>query len=92
MTGNEVDNTSISDMTITYVVDRNGVLKNMNMVFSAGMEMPMPMEDGTVLSMKLQYDYIVEMTIKATGNSVRIQYPDISKFTEITYEEMDALA
>ena len=92
MTGNEVDNTSISDMTITYVVDRNGVLKNMNMVFSAGLEMPMPMEDGTVMSMKLQYDYIVEMTIKATGSSVRIKYPDFSKFTEITYDEMDALA
>ena len=92
MTGDETAGTEVSDMTITYVVDRNGVLKNMNMVFSAGMEMPMPMEDGTVMSMKLQYDYIVEMTIKATGSSVRIKYPDFSKFTEITYDEMDALA
>ena len=92
MTGDETAGTEVSDMTITYVVDRNGVLKNMNMVFSAGMEMPMPMEDGTVMSMKLQYDYIVEMTIKATGSSVRIKYPDFSKFTEITYAEMDALA
>ena len=91
-TGDETAGTEVSDMTITYVVDRNGVLKNMNMVFSAGMEMPMPMEDGTVMSMKLQYDYIVEMTIKATGSSVRIKYPDFSKFTEITYDEMDALA
>ena len=92
MTGDETAGTEVSDMTITYVVDPNGVLKNMNMVFSAGMEMPMPMEDGTVMSMKLQYDYIVEMTIKATGSSVRIQYPDFSNFTEITYDEMDALA
>ena len=92
MTGDETAGTEVSDMTITYVVDRNGVLKNMNMVFSAGMEMPMPMEDGTVMSMKLQYDYIVEMTIKATGSSVRIKYPDFSKFTEITYDEMDVLA
>ena len=92
MTGDETAGTEVSDMTITYVVDHNGVLKNMNMVFSAGMEMPMPMEDGTVMSMKLQYDYIVEMTIKATGSSVRIKYPDFSKFTEITYDEMDALA
>ena len=92
MTGDETAGTEVSDMTITYVVDRNGVLKNMNMAFSAGMEMPMPMEDGTVLSMKLQYDYIVEMTIRATGSSVQIKYPDFSKFTEITYDEMDALA
>lgn len=92
MTGDDTNGTNISDMTITYVVDRNGVLKNMNMAFSAGMEMPFPMEDGTVMSMKLQYDYIVEMAIKATGSSVRIKYPDFSKFTEITYDEMDALA
>lgn len=90
--GGETNGADIGDMKITYVVDRNGALKRMNMAFSAGMEMPFPMEDGTVTAMKLQYDYVIEMDIKATGSSVRITYPDFSKFTEITYDEMDTLA
>lgn len=92
MTGDEAGGTEVSDMAITYVVDRDGVLKSMNMSFSAGMEMPLPAEDGTVTSMKLQYEYVINMDIKATGSNVRITYPDFSKFTEITYDEMDALA
>ena len=91
MTGEDAAGMNIGDMEITYAVDRNDTLKRMSMVFSAGLAMPLPNEDGTLSSVNLQYDYEIDMTINATGSRVKITYPDFSDFVEISAEEMDAI-
>ena len=42
--------------------------------------------------MDVAYDYDVAMTIKATGNSVKITYPDFSGYQEIDPNAMPELA
>jgi len=80
---------TFGDITATYTVDRNGNLKNMKMVFSAAMKMDLGEDIGV---MDVAYDYDVAMTIKATGNSVKITYPDFSGYQEIDPNAMPELA
>ena len=82
----------ISEIKAVYTVDRSGNLKKMTMVFSASMTMDMPLEDGSVVSMDLIYDYDLTMTIKATGSRVKITWPDFSDFQEVSAEEFDSVA
>lgn len=91
MTDEESAAADISDMTITYVVNRSGVLKRMDMVFSAAFAMPIPLEDGTASTVEMRYDYNISMTVNATGKNVRISWPNFSEFEEISSEEMDTL-
>lgn len=82
----------ISEIKAVYTVDRSGNLKKMTMVFSASMTMDMPLEDGSVVSMDLIYDYDLTMTIKAAGSRVKITWPDFSDFQEVSAEEFDSVA
>lgn len=92
MTGEDAAGIDIGDTEITYVLNRNGTLKRMSMVFSASLAMPFPNEDGTISSVNLQYDYKIDTKINATGSCVKITYPDFSDFIEISAEEMDTIA
>ena len=74
---------TLSPITASYTVDRKGNLKSIAMLFSAAMTMELPMEDGTALSMNLKYDYDMTIKINATGNQVKIVYPDLSAASEV---------
>ena len=52
------------------------------------MELNIPAEEGsTPMVMTAAYD--MTMTVNATGDSVRITFPDFSDFEEVTMPEID---
>ena len=79
-------------MTATYTVDSKGNMKKVDMVFSASMKMDMPMEDGQAVSMSAEYDYDMTMTVNATGNAVKITFPDFSGYQEMDPSQMAGAA
>lgn len=78
---------SFDDVTAVYTV-ASGSLKSMKMSFAATMKVDAG--DGSMMDASCNYD--VDMVIKATGDSVKITYPDFSKFEEITLPENGAAA
>lgn len=82
----------IGAITASYTVGSNGKLKSIAMVFSASMKMSVPMEDGQTLSMDVTYDYDMTMKVNAMGSSVKITYPDFSKFQEVDPAQIPGLA
>ncbi|MBQ7778773.1 MAG: S-layer homology domain-containing protein [Oscillibacter sp.] len=63
---------------------RKGQLKKMEMVFSASVETPIPLDEaGNTIAMVMDYDYDMLMTIKKTGDDVVIDWPDFSQFQEL---------
>ena len=79
-------------MTATYTVDSKGNMKKVDMVFSASMKMDMPMEDGQAVSMSAEYDYDMTMNVNATGNAVKITFPDFSGYQEMDPSQMAGAA
>lgn len=74
----------IDDITAAYTVDPTGALKAMNMVFSADVEMAIPDEEsGAVIPLAAHYDYDITVNILATGDDVKITFPDFSGYAEI---------
>lgn len=78
---------SFDDITAVYTVDRSGDLKDIQMTFS--MEMTVPAEEGAA-PMVMTMDYDMTMTVNATGDSVRITFPDFSDFEELPTPEIAA--
>ena len=78
---------TFGDITAVYTVS-SGTLKDVKMDFTASMQVDVG--DGTKVDANC--DYTVDMVIKATGDSVKITYPDFSKFEEITLPENGAAA
>ena len=78
---------SFDDITAVYTVDRSGDLKDIQMTFS--MEMTVPAEEGAA-PMVMTMDYDMTMTVNATGDSVRITFPNFSNFEEVTVPEIAA--
>ena len=75
-----------SDITAVYTVGSNGQLRDMQMQFSmtmGGDSMGMPGE-----SVETAFD--MDVTVNATGDSVRITFPDFSSFEEVTVPETAA--
>ena len=62
-------------------------LKRIQMTFSVEMNVPAE-EGGTPMAMTADYD--MSMTVNATGDSVRITFPDFSNFEEVTVPEVAA--
>ena len=78
---------SFDDITAVYTVDRSGDLKDIQMTYS--IEMTVPAEEGsTPMVMTAAYD--MSMTVNATGDSVRITFPDFSNFEELPIPEIAA--
>lgn len=94
MLGQDTANMSmdIGEITASYTVGSNGRLKSIAMVFSDSLKMDLPMEDGQTLSMDVTYDYDMTMKVNATGSSVKITYPDFSKFQEVDPSQVPDLA
>ena len=82
-----MDMLSFGDITAVYTVDRSGDLKSIQMTFSVEMNVPAE-EGGTPMAMTADYD--MSMTVNATGDSVRITFPDFSNFEEVTVPEVAA--
>ena len=86
LTGEELDGAAldVSEMTVRYVIDRSGKVKEMQMVFSFAMGMQFPDEQtGGVMTMELIYDYDMAMKVNATGSKVKMSYPSFSDFVEV---------
>lgn len=72
------------DILAEYTVGSNGQLKAVRMVFSAGMNTSLPLEDGKPAQpVTLDYDYDMTMKVNAVGSSVKITFPDLSTFPEL---------
>lgn len=69
----------LGEVTAVYTVDRSGKLTEVQMVFSATMDMDL----GDGVTMAAAYDYDIGMEINATGKDVKITYPDFSGFQEV---------
>ena len=80
-----MDMLSFGDITAVYTVDRSGDLKSIQMTFSVEMNVPAE-EGGTPMAMTADYD--MSMTVNATGDSVRITFPDFSSFEEVPVPEV----
>ena len=87
LVGPIAEGSHFGDITAVYTVDRSGDLKDIQMTYS--IEMTVPAEEGsTPMVMTAAYD--MSMTVNATGDSVRITFPDFSNFEEVTAPEIAA--
>ena len=94
MMGSEADGLDMhfGKMTATYTVDSKGNMKKVDMTFTASMKMDMPLEDGQAISMSVDYDYDMLITVNATGKAVRITFPDFSGYLEVDPSQMAGAA
>ena len=72
----------LSDCTYTYTVGSKGQLKNMTAVAKLSMKMDMSEGEETV-AMAANISMDMAMKVNATGSSVKVSYPDLSKFEDI---------
>ena len=80
-----LDTMNFSDITAVYTVGSDGQVRDMRMQFSVTM--------GTTPGApneSLKMDYDMTVTVNATGDSVRITFPDFSDFEEVTVPETAA--
>ena len=59
------------------------------MTFSVSMELDVPLDDGTVSTVSAKMAYDADMTIRATGDDVKITFPDFSDFQEMDLSELN---
>lgn len=72
----------LTDCTYTYTVNSRGQLKNVTAAANLNMKMDMSEGEETVaMTMDMAVD--MEMKVNATGSSVKISYPDLTKFPDI---------
>ena len=72
----------IGEVTAHYTVDAKGLLKAVDMQFTAVMRIPVQTDEGTTVH-EATCAYEVELVINAVGSGVKIDYPDLSKFEEL---------
>ena len=85
LVGPIAEGSHFGDITAVYTVDRSGDLKDIQMTYSIEMTVPAE-EGGTPMVMTAAYD--MSMTVNATGDSVRITFPDFSSFEEVPVPEI----
>lgn len=88
MMGKDTSGMDIGDITAVYTLDRNGNLKKISMLFDASITAELPTEEGQAAAMVLGYAYDMTMTLNATGNKVKITWPDFSDYIEISEEAL----
>lgn len=72
----------LTDCTYTYTVNSRGQLKNVTA--AAKMNMKLDMSEGQETAvMTMGIDMNMEMKVNATGSSVKVSYPDLTKFPDI---------
>lgn len=78
---------NIGEVSIYYMLDRKGSLKELGMQMPYYMMMNIADEDGTVIPVEASCDMRMVMTVNATGDDVKIEYPDLSAFVEVVPTE-----
>ena len=78
---------NIGEVSIYYMLDRRGSLKELGMQMPYYMMMNIADEDGTVIPVEASCDMRMVMTVNATGDDVKIEYPDLSAFVEVVPTE-----
>ena len=73
---------NLKDCSYVYTVT-NGQLKDCTASMDMDMTMNIDAGEGTSASLKMNCTADVALTINATGDSVKITYPDFSKFEEV---------
>ena len=81
--GEDTTNMKFGDMEAAYTIDRSGQLKKIDMVFSASLEEALDMEELGSYLVTMEYGYDMTMNVNATGDEVKIKWPDFSDFQEI---------
>ena len=72
----------VGEMTMGYALDRKGALKELAIQMPYGMTLSVPDETGAMVEVDAQVDLKMLVTIKALGDDVEIEYPDLSAFLE----------
>lgn len=75
----------LEEYDCNYTVGRNG-LKKMDAVMSVTLDMDMSDPVSGSISLSAKADMEMDMTVNATGSSVKVDYPDLSTFRD--YEEI----
>ncbi len=89
MVGQELGTIDFDKITAVYTMDAKGQMKAVSMTFSVAMTMDVPMDDGTVSAVSATMAYDMDMTVNATGDDVKITFPDFSDFQEMDLSEMN---
>ena len=73
-----------SDVTGSYTVSSQGVLKELRAAYSTKINFSIPATaDSPAQTMEMTCAYDTTITVKATGSAVKVTYPDLSGFVEI---------
>ncbi len=72
-------NFSMDGSAFTYTIDKDGQLKNAAVVFNMDMGMDMNLGKGEQGTMEISMKMDMNMDVKATGNDVKITFPDFSE-------------
>ena len=78
---------TMDDIVIIYTVNSKGMLKSAEMAFSMTADTELPMDDGSIVPVSMAFDCVLHTTIRATGNAVKVDYPDFSEYIEIAPAE-----
>ncbi len=76
----------LKDCAYTYTVDRNGQLKECAAVMDMTMAMEMEMDAQNRMELAISMQMEMQMDINATGEAVRVSFPDLSVFRELPDE------
>ena len=79
-----LDKMEIGAMTMSVVIDKDGVLKSVGAQLD--MVMQLTVEEQTTA---IAYEYDMVCTINAMGDSVTITFPDFTDFVEMTLPETE---
>lgn len=73
-----------SDITSSYTVSSQGVLKELRAAYSTTIHFSIPATaDSHAQTMDMTCAYDTTITVKASGSAVKVTYPDLSGFVEI---------
>lgn len=83
LVGQDLGTFDFDKITAVYTMDAKGQMKAVSMTFSVAMELSVPMGDGTISTVSATMAYDMDMTVNATGDDVKITFPDFSDFQEM---------
>ena len=81
---------TVGESTVYYILDRKGQLKEMGMMAPYSISMALPDETGASVTTNVSCTMRMTMTVNATGKSVKIDYPDLDGFVEVTMDDTSA--
>ena len=74
---------SLEDTVCTYVVGRNGTLKDSTVDMMMVMNMEVSEDAANTVAVAINADVNMTMKVNATGSKVKVDYPDLTQFPNI---------